>query len=459
MRIAIAVLALLAGCARPSGQVQYGDTDSLLIEDVRIYPGAGSATVGPVTVVVEHGQIKAITTVVPRADSTRLNGRGRTLLPGLIDAHTHVAGSFASTWKPELPNAAANLERLLYAGITTVLDLGDPLSQLNDLRARVRRGELVGPDLYFSGPHFGPARGHPAAVVRLMLPWPLDWLVARAFSFQIETVEDVRAGLAAIERSGADVVKVTVDELPAGVPVLSEALLRETVAGAHRSGRRVFAHIGSVTDALHAIQAGVDVLAHSVYKHALTKGEVRQIAASGVTVISTVGVFDRTDELLNGRGVHSWTSLERELAAPETLHALAALPVETEIPAPMRRWLNVLAASRAAQVNNVVRLWAAGAPIAVGTDSAIAGWIPGASMHQELARLVDAGMPPWAVLQAATSGSAAALRRLDRGRIAPGYRADLVLVDGDPLREIRDTTQIVAVVRHGKLVHRNGPIY
>jgi imidazolonepropionase-like amidohydrolase len=100
------------------------------------------------------------------------------------------------------------------------------------------------------------------------------------------------------------------------------------------------------------------------------------------------------------------------------------------------------------------QLVAAGVPVLVGTDTPFPGTTYGASLHRELEHLVEAGLTPTAALAAATSATARAFRMSDRGRIRPGLRADLILVDGDPSTEIRATRNIVAIWKQGVRVQR-----
>lgn len=464
MRMSIYIclcLALVAGCSKPMGIVQFAETpDPLVVQNVTVFAGDATATTPGLDVWIEAGRIaRIVPTGEPIPEGIAIvDGRGKTLLPGLIDVHTHTTGTGSAPWKMGLPNPIANLEKYLYAGITTVFDLGGSTSQVAALQAKLRAGELVGPDLYFSGPHIGPADGHPAAVVSLIVPWPFDWLMRRQMSFEVETVADVAAAIAALKKANANLAKITIDELPLNVPKLPPDLVRTAVRAAHDAGYMAVAHIGTVADALLAVESGVDALVHGVYRETLTVTDAAKIAAAGVPMAPTVGVFHASAHLFHD-APEPWTPLETQLISPEIRHALASRPDDYKTDADMDAWSALNWAHRDTRFANVAAMREAGVTLLVGSDSVISGWEAGASLHREMAHLVRGGYTPAEVLRAATFNNARAFKLADRGTIAPGQTADLLLVDGDPTEDIARVSEIVMVFRDGKKIRRTPPRY
>lgn len=215
------------------------------------------------------------------------------------------------------------------------------------------------------------------------------------------------------------------------------------VSTAHARRRLVIAHVTSARSARRAVAAGVDGLAHLFVDAAADEALVGALAGSGVFVIPTLTALEALCGTPSGAGlvVDRWLRpyLDAECRAALT----QALP---PLPGRVSRLGFALAA--------VARLRAAGVPILAGTDAPSPGTAAGVSIHRELELLVEAGLTPVEALAAATSVPAECFGLADRGRIARGRYADLVLVEGDPTVDIRATRAIVGVWRQGVVVER-----
>lgn len=418
-----------------------------VIRNVRVFDAPRAALLdGLRDVIVRDGRIAAVAAPgVAAPGLVEVDGHGGTLLPGLVDVHTHTGGGSSPPWHTALPAQEENLGAFLYAGVTTVLDAGALTPAIFQLRDRVRSGAVLGPHLYAAGPMFTGPSGHPVGLMRTNLPFWIRWYVLPRIAREVGTPDAARQAVADLLPDHPDVIKVAVDDLVPGEPRIDTAVIAAIVARAHESQVRVVAHIGQSRDAVDSVGAGVDALMHDVYTEQITDDAVAKIAAAHVPVVATVGIWDAVEQLGTLRP-ESVSPLTREIAQPAVLAALAAFPSDgerehtTTMTQPIR-------AGHAARRANVAKLRAAGVTILVGSDAANAGQFPGASLHDELAKLVESGMTPGEALRAATVENAQFLAgpHADFGAVAEGQRADLVLVEGDPTADIAATQRITRV--------------
>jgi len=378
-----------------------------------------------------------------------VDGRGGTLLPGLVDVHTHTGSSPRPPGQvTELPDVEDNLAAFLYAGVTTVLDLGSLTPAVFRERERVATGAHLGPRLYAAGPVFTAPGGHPAEVLRAWLPWYLRWYVVPRATREVATPDEARRAVAALAPEHPDVLKITIDAGALGdVPRLAPETIAAIIAAGHANGLRSIAHIGSSAEAIDALRGGIDALAHAPWREELTDEAVIMIVRAHVPVVVTLAGWDlagtpRTRE-------SDFLPIEREVARPDVVAALLAPPPPPD-PA-TAAFLRAAAAAHDARRRNVARLQAANVPILAGSDACNPGNFPGAGLHLELAKLVEAGLTPGEALRAATWENARFLAgpTADFGEIAVGKRANLVLVAGDPTARIEELGRIEHVVLDG----------
>lgn len=365
-------LLLCAAAGLASGE------NSFVIHEVRVFDGAKMR--GPLSVVVSKRRITAVgRRVRVPAGAQVVDGKGKTLLPGLIDAHVHLA-------------APGDLKQALAFGVATELDMFTLQAMAAALRAEQTAGKGLDRADVFSAGTLATAPGGHGTEYGVQIPTLASPAEARAF---------VDARIA----EGSDYIKAIYDDGSAfgfKRPTLSRETLAAVVEAAHRRRTLAIVHIATVKDARDAIQAGADGLAH-VYAGAPDAGIARQAAARSVF----------------------WTP---------TLTAVMAQAGKS---------------STEAMFESVRLMRAAGVKLLAGTDVPNPGTKQGESLHTELELLVKAGLAPVEALAAATSVPAAAFGLADRGRIAAGLRADLVLVKGDPSQDIRGTRNIAAVWKLG----------
>lgn len=428
------------------------DLASVLITDVRVF------TAGPEGV-LEHRDVRLadglISDVVPAgsgltADRT-LDGAGRTLMPGLVDLHVHLALSGNPPWYLTLPDPRHAATSTVYAGITTVLDVGGDTAVLSRLKASIARGAWLGPRIYYAGPGLTVEDGYPLDMMKDVYGDLAFASIEGKHFLAIRDVADIERQVDDIADQGGSFVKLMVASIPPmepPAPQLSEAMVVAATRRAHERGLKVAAHIDDTDDALLCARAGVDLLAHGVETSRLTADEIEVLRASGIAVEPTLVNWRRFDAMLalDYQATRSEVATQPKAVlasfSAERLEAHRALLEESTF----KSWADALAAHRDDRLANAVALYAAGVPLRVGSDSGGSIGTFAGSLHEELRLLAEAGIPVEAVLVAATSGNARFLDPDARfGSVQVGYIADLLLVDGDPTVDLAHTEDLVQV--------------
>lgn len=460
-------LVITSGCATPHALLARatlepgGEDDGVLFTNVDVFDGEQS--LGARDVLVRKGLIERVAAPGTLSGEKRVrivDGAGRTLLPGLIDAHAHLESHGEPIWAAGLPVLDDVAQAYVYAGVTTALVMQGSERQFA-LAARAKSGDVTAPHFYMAGPRVTAPDGFPINLYRALLPWPLSSMLT-ASMLTAANAEEARAHIDEMaQRFHPDFCKLTSDAFPPAAPGMAptRTLTKQTLIAAiercEAKRMRPTAHLGSPEEVMTAAEAGLAVFAHPPTSALLSDAQVARLAALRIPFVSTQRFLTGTNHMAKDGG----TKLDREMVAPELLAAYANKPADFVYPAvpPGYDVDGVLAKYEENLRENVKRLHAAGVPIFVGTDAGSPGIVPGASIHREMRMLVDAGMPVVDVLRAATSAPAAFLRRDSDprfGRVAEGHRADLLLVQGDPTKDIGALENIVDVYLAGRRVVR-----
>ncbi len=417
--MAVAVATACASSSRSSHRAaSAGQTTA--VTRVRVFDGHQARA--DQTVVFSAAGIAAVgdaASVEVPAGATVVDGRGKTLLPGFIDAHAHVSD-------------ANQLEQSSVFGVTTVLDMGcgDP-KWGHAARAEANTPGSTLADLRFAGYAVTAPNGH---CTEYGLPVPT-----------VTTASDAATFVASRLGEGSDYLKLIYDDGSAyglSFPTLDKATLRAAIVAAHEHHALALVHIGSLQGATDALEAGADGLAHTFLDVEPTAALGALAAAHHAFVVPTLTV---------DRSVVSLATSESLLADP------AVTPYLTDAAkANLGKTFPPLQGAVTYPVAEAsVRVFAkAHVPVLAGTDAPNPGTTYGASLHSELEWLVRAGLSPSEALVAATSAPAAAFRLTDRGEVREGLRADLVLVDQDPTVDIGATRHLASVWRGGHPVDR-----
>lgn len=419
------------------------DVDSLEVTSGRDVVISGGKIVG----IVQTGKMPAV------AGAQIISGEGATLVPGLIDMHGHVNTSTGPSWQSALPDPEANLRAYLYAGVTTVFDPSDASDDAFSRRERVANGELIGPRIYSTGMLITCSGGHPRALIQMLAPSWIAWYLVPRAATAVDTEAEAFAEVNRLADAGADAIKIVIDAIPLDAPRMPRKIAAAIVAQAKFRGLRTVAHIGTTEDAIDAAEAGVALWVHGVYKERIPDDKIAVLAGYGIPVVTTSEVFDRWGR--SRQGPIDPTRLETEIVAQQVLDAFAEPPEDFDVGG-FNSWLELAANTREVRLDNVRRMHEAGMTILAGSDVQ-SGVFPGASLHRELAILVDAGFTPAEAIRAATLDPARFLAgggEPDSGIIQVGKRADLLLVNGDPTLDIAALADIRQVFLQGVPINR-----
>lgn len=417
--IATAVAAFGIGAAPSASANDRAEGGSVFFDDVRVFDGVRVRPSADVW--VRDGRIEAVAArLQPPAGATRIDGAGKTLLPGLIDAHTHSWGD-------------AQREALRF-GVTSELDmLGDRarLPALKTRRASLARTDEA--DLWSAGAAVTAPKGH-----------------GTQYGLEVPTLAadgDPAAFVQARLAEGSDYIKIILEDFSAHSetqrwPTIRHDQARAAIAAAQAAKSLAVVHVSRLRDGRAAIDAGADGLVH-MFGEPGDAGFIDAAKRRKAFVIPTLSVLATMASAGEGRALAEDPQLAPWLARTQTDALNASFGATAPKPA-------VLADA----MNNVRALHAAGVDILAGTDAGNPGTAHGVSMHGELDLLVRAGLTPAQALAAATSVPARRFGLADRGRIAKGLRADLLLVEGDPTQEIRNTRRIAGVWKNGYAIDR-----
>ena len=427
-----------------AGPVQTAaDPAPTVIEGATLIDGNGGAPLKNSAIVIDAGRIKAVgakgsVAYPPRANVIKADGM--TALPGLIDAHIHSLNFF-----PQL---------FLHFGVTTVMDTANPTEWILAQREALKSGRIKGPRMFVTGEVIdGPDAGEDRR---------------DGYRAHVRTPGEARGKARALLKQGVDALKV--------YQHLTPDLLKPIVEEAHNAGTEA---VGHSHDAKDAVGVGLKFIEHATPVAHATLGDAARLQAMDTGTLRTPeadmnpALFGPLIDVMVKNGVFFNPTLTREWIdempkRAQWLKEAAALidsPDYRFIPAARRQfWMKAAqepsktTARRAEGLRKVEeftkRYAQAGGRIITGPDSGPSSGpanLAGLAMHVEMEALVDAGLTPMQAIQASTKWPAELLHKeKDFGTIAPGRVADIILIDGDPLADIRTTRKIRTVMMNGK---------
>jgi imidazolonepropionase-like amidohydrolase len=432
-----------------------------VLRAVDVFEAESARVEGPLDVWLSaDGTIEALTPPGERQpiEGTReVAAHGHTLLPGLVDVHTHLMLNGQARGGARLPDLQLNVTSLVAAGITATLNMGDWTWLVRRAQRAVTSGRWAGPEIYGLAEPVTVPGGHPAALLKEAVDPPLHPFVDRRLVDLLRGPEDVDRILSERQALGSDTVKVVLDDMPVGAPQMSREVLTALVDEAHRRGMRVIAHVGEPEDVELALAAGIDALVHVPCRGRIGEATLTALVERQIPIMSTVHVWHRSVELAD-RTVR-FSELERLLALPSALAPLERDGGIAELPAYMEQTTAALRGGLPDLRANLVELHERGARLLIGSDTANIGTFTGTGFHNELDLLADLGLTPAWILRAATWSNA---RWLDPdasppfGAVRPGWQADLLLVEGDPTTDLSVVHRPRAVWIDGRRVRLRG---
>jgi imidazolonepropionase-like amidohydrolase len=418
------VLAAAIILAAPSVVAQ-----TLVIDNVTVIDGTGGAAVPGQAVIVKDGRIAAIGAAGARGTGRRIDGRAKFLIPGLIDAHVHVPGV------ADRDDALRSLHSFLYAGVTSVFDAGNNPDFILGLRAEERAGTLLAPRIFATG---------------ASITYPKSW-GGMAGAILVDAWPEDMAAVDANLARGPDLQKITYENFGAGanawVPSFSPELFTALVQHIKAKGVRTTIHISDEAHGRTAMAAGADTWAHPVGVARMSDEFPALVAQSGTIIVTTMAVFDNIQRLVNEDGYLDG-AMFRAVMDPKEIEDLKTRGRNRYASIGWGSWFKT---TLGFAQQNVRRLHEAGVTLALGTDRAI-----GPLALRELELVVEAGIPPADAIRIATLNAAKYVgRENDLGSIAPGKFADLVLLEADPLADIKNASRIAAVFKGGVEIDRS----
>ncbi len=424
----------------------------VVLKGARVIDGSGSPPIPLANIIIADGRIEAIGSaeqVKPPPGAKAIDLRGKTILPGLISDHSHVGvvnGSKAAPIYATRENILRQLRQYAAYGVTTVNSLGLNGPAFYPVRDEVHAGTVPGADLFGADRGLGVPAGAP----------PLGWLPAS--SNQLDrpaTPAEARAAVRAAAARKTDFIKLWLDDFQGTLKVkMQPEIYQAIIEEAHLHKLRVAAHVYSLADAKALVAAGIDIIAHGVRDRPVDDEFIESMKKAGTWYVPTLGL-DESFYLFAERPAFTLEpfclqALQSELKAQfadTKWRVVVANDLKNE------QYRNALAINQ----RNLKRLHEAKVKIGFGTDSGATPLrVPGFAEHRELQLITDAGISPAEAIVMATRNAAQLLGLSDRGRLAPGMRADFIVLESNPMESIANTTKIVEVWQRGKKV--SGPV-
>ena len=439
-----------------------------LVGGTLVRPAQGDTLAGATVVVEPSGRIAAVgpsEAVEVPAEAERLDASGRYVMPGLIDSHVHFFQSgglytrpdaldlrFAKPYEQELSDIKARLpatlRRYLASGITGVVDAGGPRWNLD---ARARAEQMA------QAPRVGVAGPLISSVARPKLD------LGDPPILKVETPREAREVARRQAEAGFDLIKLWYIVGQGQTPDAFRPVAEAAIEAAREAGLPAAVHATELETARAAVEAGADVLVHSVFDRPVDEAFTQLLVENDVIYIPTIMVRERYGEVF--AGAYEPTEAEQRLGNEQVLASLDDLGTEVpadSLPRRMRAALrrdiapDAIPPSQTA-ISNLRALHDAGVRVAAGTDAGNPGTPHGPALAYEMRVMREAGLSPMEVLETATRGGAALMERAGvpnadaLGRLQAGAPADLVVLRENPLDDLMNAATAEHVVRDGRV--------
>ena len=441
---------VLFSCSQNKKESSNTENKNILFENVMLIDGNGGQPVQNTKVLIKNGKIAAIGNDISDDSADKIDLKGKTMIPALISAHSHVGTLKGTTTVPENyteENIHSQLKKYQDYGVLNVMSMGTdrPLLFESGLREKSAKGEIDGARIHSAGYGFGVTDGAP----------PLDFAMDKVF--RPKTVKEIPAQMDSLKKINAELVKIWVDDFNGKFKKkISPEIYKAIITEAHKRDLRVAAHVYYLSDLKQLVKDGIDVIGHSVRSEVIDDATLVQMKAKNIIYIPTLSldefayVYAKKPEWINDeffkksleQGVYEMITSEKYQNELKNSPAFAK---------------NMKAFDIAKQ--NLKKVFDAGIPVAMGTDS---GAMPlraqGFSEHLELQLMTESGLTPLQAITVATKNSAKALKiDKDFGTIETGKMADFIILNSDPSKNIKNTRDIFLVYKAGKEVSK-GPI-
>ena len=410
-------------------------------EGGRLIIGDGSAAIENGTFVVQNGHITAIGRAInPPSGATHVNLAGKTVMPAMINVHVHIGYEKYTSWGAQnytAENVLDHLQREAFYGTAATQSVGSsPIEASLQFQRDQQAGRFPPASRFLFTPGYAPPNGGPDEVLR-------EATNALRVINEVSTDHEARASIQKMADRGIKAVKIWVDDRRGTYPKMTPEVYNAIIDEAHKHGMMVHAHATTLPDQKAVVRAGADVLVHLVQGEKLDDEYLALLKEKKPYWATVISLGDPTAVCEKDPFF--------EQSMPATVVAKIRATTERRPLTPSCGPPSPNAAAREANIEyNFPRMIAAGARVVLGTDTGIEpGHTFGSGEHVEIARWVQLGLTPSQAITAATQRPAELLGLKDMGTLAVGKRADFIVLDANPLENIRNTRRISSVYLDG----------
>jgi imidazolonepropionase-like amidohydrolase/ABC-type multidrug transport system permease subunit len=433
-----------------------------LIQNARIFVGDGKV-IESGSVLIRGGKIAEIYEgTAPAAKTLKaepIEAAGKTVLPGLIDVHVHLgaSGGFyddqSKGFDPK--NAEHELQAYLYSGVTAVRSAGDVVDDMLKLRRLYGSGEKLGTELFLCGPLFTAEGGHGTEFAKFVPEISRASFLA-GFVRTPKTPEEATRQVDELAAKRIDAIKGV---LESGVPGYSfnrmdVNVLAAVAREAKAKNLPIAIHTGNAADVADAAKIGADSVEHGSFLDEISDETIAEMKAKGIALDPTLSVAEGFTSFAKGDTSLLKRSLVQQVSPKELIEGTDRAATAEKF-AGLREGISHYPMSVDQGSKNLLKAWRAGVPLVTGSDAGNFLVLHGPTVQHEIELWVAAGVPIEVALQAATSNAAKLLRADSRfGTIEKGKEATLLLVDGNPLQDVKALSAISSVFMKGERVNR-----
>jgi imidazolonepropionase-like amidohydrolase/ABC-type multidrug transport system permease subunit len=434
-----------------------------LVQNARIFVGNGKV-IESGSVLIRQGRIAEVYEgAAPTPESLHakaIDAAGKTVLPGLIDVHVHLGATGGFYQDPAKGFDPKNLERelaaYLYCGITAVRSAGDALDKMIELRKKFGTGEKLGAELFFCGPLFTAEGGHGTEYARFM-PETMRASFLAQFVRLPKTPGEAKSMVDEVANKGVDAIKGV---LESGVPEypfnrMDVNLLQAVGEEAHAKHLPLSVHTGKAVDVDDAIAAGADSIEHGSFTDEISDSAINEMKTRGIALDPTLSVAEGLTSFSKGDTTLLKRSLVEQVTTKELLSGSEKAATAEQYKG-LREGLSHYPVSEEIGARNLLKAWHAGVMLVTGSDAGNFYVLHGPTVQHEIELWVAAGIPIEVALEAATNNAAKLLHADNRiGTVEKGKEASLLIVDGNPLQDVKALSSISTVFFKGERVLRS----
>jgi imidazolonepropionase-like amidohydrolase len=431
------LIALLACSLALSAQV-------IVLNNATVIDGAGAAPVEGQAIIMADGKIRemgpAAQIEIPEGAQV-VDVSGKFVIPGIINLHGHVGmtkGLVQDIKNYTRENADENLKTYALYGVTTTTSMGTDADIILEIRDEQRRGKVNGARVFTALQGFTALGGYPTKVPGV-----------KGVAQEVASAAQARARVDQLADKGADIAKMWVDTHHGEYPKISEEIRKAIIEQAHKRRMLAFAHLYELADAKSLMDAGLDMMAHSVRDKVVDKDLISKIKSRNATYVPT---------LMREISTYVYSDPPEWLDDPfftQRVDAATIQAVKTKLQAAQSDPKTVEQGKQDLKMamRNLKLLADGGVRIGFGTDTGPPARFPGFFEHMEMELMVEAGLKPMDVIVAFSKTASETLRvHKEFGTLAKGKAADLIVLDKNPLENIRNTRSIDAVYLAGRKV-------